>query len=273
MFGLLRNRRRRRILERRDIPDSIWHEAIAGLPAVARLSEAQRARLRELTLLFIEEKRIVGAGGLEPDEAMRARIGALACQLVLEIGYDWFDHILTVIVYPDEFVVPDRQGVDEAGVVHVGDDVLSGEAWDHCPVVLSWQDVAASGRGDGYNVVAHEFAHKLDQLSGATNGMPPLHRGMRAAEWIRTFQTAWDELNLALERGEETWLDPYAGEDPAEFFAVCTELFFDTPAALHAHHPAIHAQLEAFFRPGTDDPGAGRPQNTEADEASVTRGS
>ncbi|HMB73689.1 MAG TPA: M90 family metallopeptidase, partial [Gammaproteobacteria bacterium] len=203
----------------------------------------------DLTLLFVEEKQIVGAGGLELDAAMRIRIGALACLLVLEIGYEWYDHIVTVIVYPEEFVVPDRETIDEAGVVHVGDDVLSGEAWDQGPVVLSWQDIEASGRGDGYNVVAHEFAHKLDGLTGETNGMPPLHRDMKAAVWIRTFQAAWDELHLALDRGEEPWLDPYAAEDPAEFFAVCTELFFDAPEELRERLPAIHAELRSFFSP------------------------
>jgi hypothetical protein len=256
MFGLLRKRRRRRILAQKAIPDAVWRETIADLPALARLDESGLARLRDLTLLFVEEKQIVGAGGLELDDAMRVRIGALACRLVLELGFDWYDHIVTIIVYPDEFLVRDREVIDDAGVVHVGDDVLSGEAWDQGPVVLAWADVEASGQGDGYDVVAHEFAHKLDLLSGAVDGMPPLHRGMSAERWSRAFQAAYDELRLALDRGEDTWLDPYAAEEPAEFFAVCTELFFDTPDELAVRYPAVSAELGAFYRRSPGEPGA-----------------
>ncbi|HUF72709.1 MAG TPA: M90 family metallopeptidase [Gammaproteobacteria bacterium] len=248
MFGLLRNRRRRRILARNTIADDVWNEAVADLPVLAGLDDSTLARLRDLTLLFVEEKQIVGAGGLELEPYMRARIGALASLLVLELGFDWYDHIVTIIVYPDEFVVRDREVVDDAGVVHIGDDVLSGEAWDQGPVVLAWTDIEASGQGDGYNVVAHEFAHKLDLLSGAVDGMPPLHRGMNAERWSATFQAAYDGLHFALDRGEETWLDPYAAEEPAEFFAVCTELFFDTPDELADRYPAVYSELSAFFK-------------------------
>src|SRR5690606_18056329 len=117
------------------------------------------------------------------------------------------------------FIVPGREHVDEAGVVHVGDDVLSGESWDAGPVILAWEDVESSGQGEGYNVVAHEFAHKLDLLDGAVNGLPPLHPGMRATEWTSVFQSAYDALLEQVERGEEPWLDPYAAQDPGEFFA------------------------------------------------------
>lgn len=248
MFGLFRNWRRRRLLAQKAIPDRIWDQSVTSLPVLARLGEAERSRLRDLTLLFVEERHIVGAGGLELDDSMRTRIGALACLLVLELGLDWFERVLTIIVYPNEFVVRDREVTDDAGVVHVGDDLLSGEAWDEGPVVLAWSDVEASGLGDGYNVVAHEFAHKLDLLTGSGNGMPPLHRGMDAAQWSRVFQAAYDELALALERGEDTWLDPYAAEDPAEFFAVCTELFFEVPDDLALRYPALYRELSAFFR-------------------------
>jgi MtfA peptidase len=248
VFGLLRNRRRRRILAHKAISNDVWRATLASLPALAWLDEPALARLRDLAVLFVEEKQIVGAGGLDLDEAMRVRIGVLACQLVLELGFDWYDAVVTIIVYPDEFVVRDREVVDDDGVVHIGDDVLSGEAWEQGPVVLAWADVEASGQGDGYNVVAHEFAHKLDLLGGAMDGMPPLHRGMSAAQWSRAFQAAYDELRLALDHGAETWLDPYAAESPAEFFAVCTELFFDTPNELAMGYPAVFTELCAFFR-------------------------
>jgi hypothetical protein len=248
MFGLIRHWRRRRILAHRAIPEQVWADVVATVPALALLDGAARERLRELVLLFAEEKRFVPAGGLELDDTMRTRIAALACRLVLELGIEWFDGILSIVVYPDALIVREREYTVGAGVVHVGDDVLSGEAWDQGPVVLAWRDVEASGRGDGYDVVAHEFAHKLDLLSGAIDGMPPLHRGMRADRWATTFQGAYDDLLAALERGEETWIDPYAAEEPAEFFAVCVELFFDVPDELGSAYPDVYAELSAFFR-------------------------
>jgi Mlc titration factor MtfA (ptsG expression regulator) len=208
-------------------------------------------RLRALALLFLHEKHVESAGGLTLDEAMRVRIAALACLPILELGFDAYDGVLSVIVYPDVFVVPNREVVDEAGVVHIGDDVLSGEAWEHGPIVLAWKDVEQSGRGDGFNVVIHEFAHQLDLLGGEMDCMPPLHKDMRTSEWIAAFQAAYDELHARLDRGDETWLDPYAAEEPAEFFAVCTEMFFDVPAEFRTEYPAVYTQLRAFFKQDT----------------------
>lgn len=248
MFGLFRSLRRKRLLAHNSIPDPAWRALLATAPPLRRLDPAQQARLRELTLLFLHEKRIEPAGGLELTDAMRLRIAALAALPVLDLGLDCYEGFVSVIVYPGEFVVRNREEVDEAGVVHTADDVLSGEAWERGPVVLGWTDVDASGRGDGYNVVIHEFAHKLDALDGATNGIPPLHRTMRTRSWTEAFQQAYDRLLAELDRGEDTWLDPYAAESPAEFFAVCAEMFFELPDAFAARYPEVYAQLAAYFR-------------------------
>ena len=172
---------------------------------------------------------------------------------MLELGLDAYAGFVSVIVYPGEFLVRGREHEDETGVVHTGDDVLSGEAWEQGPVILAWEDVQASGQGDGFDVVAHEFAHKLDLLDGAINGVPALHADMSFEVWVRTFQTAYDTLTAQLDRGIDTWLDPYAAEDPGEFFAVCSEMFFDVPEELLAEYPDIYAQLSAFYR---QDPGS-----------------
>jgi len=248
MFALLRNRRRRRVLTRAAIPDSLWNATLAATPVLARLDSESQQRLRDLALLFLHEKRFEAAGGLHLEESMRIRIAALACLPILELGIDSYDGFQSVIVYPDEFLVRDREYVDDDGVVHSSDDVLSGEAWEQGPVILAWKEVEASGHGDGFNVVAHEFAHKLDLLDGTFDGMPPLHAGMRAKEWIAAFQAAYDDLRARLERGEETWLDPYASEEPAEFFAVCTEMFFDVPEEFRTEYPMLYAQLSAFYK-------------------------
>ena len=248
MIGIFRGWRRRRILARRSIPEAIWKKTVSDIPAISVLDANALERLRALALVFLHEKSLEPAGGLELDDAMRTRIAALACRPLLGLSLDYYDNFLSVIVYPEEFLVRNRESVDEAGVVHTRDEILSGEAWDQGPVILAWQDVDASGRGDGYDVVAHECAHKLDLLEGDMNGGPPLNRGMRANEWTESFQTAYDDLIRRLDRGEEPWLDPYAAEEPAEFFAVCTEMFFDVPVAFFDEYPEIYAQLAAFFR-------------------------
>ncbi len=248
VFGLLKDFRRRRFVARATIPETPWQAVVADIPSLAPLDAAARHRLCCRALLFLHEKAIEPAHGLVIDEAMRLRIALLACRPALELGLDCYDGFASVIVYPGQWLVRGREREDEAGVVHVGDEILSGESWEQGPVLLSWEDVLASGRGDGFDVVAHEFAHKLDQLDGAVDGVPPLHRGMSRTQWIADFQRAYDDLTAALERGEEPWLDPYAAEDPGEFFAVCTELFFDTPSALAAHHPDLYARLRAFYR-------------------------
>jgi Mlc titration factor MtfA (ptsG expression regulator) len=220
---------------------------------LARLTAEQCERLRTLALLFLHEKRFEPARGFAVTEAMRVRIAALACLPILELGIDSYDNFASVVVYPDEFLVRDREVVDEDGVVHTGDDVLSGEAWHQGPVLLAWTEIEQSGKGEAFNVVAHEMSHKLDMLNGEADGVPPLHAGMRLAEWTAAFDAAYEDLLERLERDEEPWLDPYAAEDPAELFAVCSEMFFDVPAELAAEYPDVYRQLAAFYR---QDPAA-----------------
>ncbi len=248
MFDFFRRRRRRRILALHSIPDAVWHDVLRAVPSLAAMDGEPLARLRDLALLFLHEKSIEPAQGLELTDEMRVRIAALACRPVLELGLDHYDGFRSVIVYPGEFLVRNREHHDEAGVVHTADDLLSGEAWEQGPVVLSWHDVSTSGQGDGYDVVAHEFAHKLDALDGAVNGMPPLHRDQRPADWATAFQRAYDDFCVRVDTDENTWLDPYAAESPAEFFAVSVEMFFDVPRAFAAEYPALYEQLAAYFR-------------------------
>ena len=130
MFGLFKRWRRRRILARRAIGDALWQQTVADVPALSGLDSAELERLRALALLFLHEKSLEPAGGMVLDDAMRVRIAALACRPILELGLDCYSSFVSVIVYPGEFLVRDRERVDEAGVVHTQDEILSGEAWD-----------------------------------------------------------------------------------------------------------------------------------------------
>lgn len=245
------------------IDEALWHRATAPYRFVQRLGVEERRRLRLIASEFLAGKRITGAAGLEVDELMRVQIAAQACILVLELGAQNYDGWTDVIVYPSQFV-PEREVIDEAGVVHVTRNPLSGEAWLGGPVVLSYEDVARTGDPltgvDGYNVVIHEFAHKLDMLNGAPNGFPPLHRGMDREGWKQTFLRAYLDFCQAVDRAEaralhdrgaaidDLPLDPYASETPAEFFAVLSEAFFETPEVVHEAFPEVYSQLARFYR-------------------------
>jgi Mlc titration factor MtfA (ptsG expression regulator) len=243
-MGWLTNWRRQRVLARHRIDDALWARATQGLSFLPR-----KPKLRELVLLFLAEKEFAGAHGLELTDEMRVSIAAQACVPILGLGLDWYHCWRGIVVYPGDFRV-NRTEVDEDGVVHEWDDELAGEAMPGGPVVLSWDALA---RDPEINVVIHEFAHKLDMLNGTADGVPPLHAGMDRAAWIRAFEDGYEGFCDALERGKDTWLDPYAAEHPSEFFAVISEAFFREPGETRRRYPDVYDQLRLFYR---QDPAA-----------------
>ena len=240
-----------------------WNRATADYHFVKRLTAEENRRLRLIASDFLMRKSINGAAGFEIDELIRIQIAAQACILILELDVDYYDGWREIIVYPGQFAKT-HDVMDEYGIVHTTRDPLAGEAWLGGPVVLSHADIAhtenAVDRGDGYNVVIHEFAHKLDMLNGEANGYPPLHRGMSKETWKRTFLAAYlafckqvDEADaLARKDGGRALdaipIDPYASENPAEFFAVISEVFFEMPETVHATFPVVYQQLKAFYK-------------------------
>lgn len=231
------------------IPASRWHDAIKQVPVLQGLSRAERQRLRELASEFLAIKTLNGANGLDVEEDMRILVAAQACLLLLGLDLSYFDGWSEVILYPDSFVVT-RNETDDIGLVHQAQQVLGGEAWGRGPVILSWSDArpAAYPHGEGSNVILHEFAHKLDMLNGIANGMPPLHTDMNLKNWTRDFQHAYDQLKQALATYQYIDIDPYAAKNPAEYFAVTTEIFFENPRRLVRAFPAVYDQLRQFYR-------------------------
>lgn len=242
-----RNWRRSRILARARLDEALFLQTLERFPFTRTLSAPERQRLRDRVVLFLHEKSIVGAGGLAVTDAMRMAIAVQACVIVLNLDVDCYAGWNEIIVYPNEFMV-DYEYVDEDGVAHAVREPLSGESWQQGPVVLSWADAGSAHGGSGYNVVIHEFAHKLDMLNGAANGFPPLHADMDRAAWSRAFSAAFEDFCARIERGEHTPIDPYAAENPGEFFAVMTEAFFDTPDVVLESYPDVYRQLAAFYR-------------------------
>src|SRR5688572_9694648 len=196
-MGWLSDWRRRRVLQKHRIDDAPWASATAPLAFLPKTP-----RLRELALLFLAEKEFAGAHGLEVSDAMRISIAAQACLPILELGLDWYAGWRGIVVYPGDFRVR-REEMDEHGVVHQWEDELAGEAMPGGPVVLSWDALA---HDPAMNVVIHEFAHKLDMLNGAADGVPPLHPGMDRRAWTAAFAAAYQGFCDALERGRDTWL-------------------------------------------------------------------
>jgi len=222
----------------------LWHAAVGGLSFIESLSSQESDKLQRLVLLFLAEKHFAGTHGIAITDAMRLCIAAQACVPILELGLDWYAGWTGIVVYPGDFRVR-RSQMDEHGVMHEWEDELAGEAMPGGPVVISW-DAAAH---DPYiNVVIHEFAHKIDMLNGEANGEPPLHRGMDRSAWRAAFDEAFEGFCDALERGRDTWLDPYAAEHRSEFFAVVSEAFFEDPLETRRRYPNVYDQLRLFYR-------------------------
>lgn len=239
--------RRTRILKRHRVPYADFETAVGQLPILHGLSAAELDHLHETASLFLHGKSFAAAGDAEVDTTTQLKIALQACLLILHLDEASYRGWNEIILYPDEFLRL-REEIDDAGIVHHSRDILAGESWLGGPLVLSIADVETSGQADGVNVVLHEFAHKLDMLNGDANGFPPLHRGMDAARWADDFSAAYADFCARVDAGEDTAIDPYATADPAEFFAVLTEVFFETPALLHAEYPAVYAQMRLFYR-------------------------
>jgi len=150
-----------------------------------------------------------------------------------------------IVIYPGEFKVR-REEMDGSGVVHEYDDELSGEAWPGGPVILSWEDIALGG--EGYNVVIHEFAHKLHMARGDMDDFPLPHPDMDREPWLAAWYAAYDKFCDQVDRGIDTAIDPYASEHPAEFFAVLSETFFTSPQTVRSTYPELYKQLTLFYK-------------------------
>jgi len=243
--------RERRAASRRAIPDALWSATIARHPFLSRRSTEDLDRLRRLAMLFLDIKEFTGADGLVVSDEIAVSIAAQACLPVLQLGLEHYGRFVGIVVHPGE-VVARREHVDDAGVVHRYDELLSGEAMEGGPVMLSWSDaqgpVDTAGETPGawaYNVVIHEFAHVLDMGDGVADGVPP---GVNRERWMDVLVPAFDNFCERVVCGHETVLDPYAAEGADEFFAVSSESFFVTPQALKEEQPALYRLLMSYYR-------------------------
>jgi Mlc titration factor MtfA (ptsG expression regulator) len=264
MFRYFKNRRRARL---RAMPfPPAWEVVLdANAPACRGLPPDLRAQLYQHIQVFLAEKHFEGCNGFEITDDVRVTIAGQACLLLLNRETDYYPDLLTVLVYPSVFYA-DLQEPDESGhVVSEYFEDRSGESWDVGVVILSWEDIAdytSTGRS-GYNVVLHEFAHQLDMENGSLDGMPRLGSRALRDEWARVFGEAYRRVERATLNNRRTLVDSYGIGDPAEFFAVVTESFFERPVALRREYPDLYARLSAYY---CVDPAAWVP--IESDSAS-----
>lgn len=249
------------------ITDAMWQQTLALYPFLQQAEQAQAPMLRALATAFLERKEFHGANGLHITDTMAIAIAAQACLPVLHLraplqGIAWYDDFVGIVVHPGA-VLARRERVDDIGVVHNYDEELSGEAMQDGPVMLSWQDVAEAGASaaDGYNVVVHEFVHKIDMRDGMPDGCPPLPAGFMGCASAKAARTAWhtvleqhylafcDQLSLAERFGATApWLDPYAATSLDEFFAVASEAYFVNRPRFAAEFGSLLPMFDAFFR-------------------------
>lgn len=246
MFGF--KKRRRRAQRSQPFPD-VWRELLStGVPYYRRLPEADREELHGHVHVLLAEKNFEGCGGLELDDVIRLVIAAHASILLLHRESDYYPRLYSILVYPYDFIVEKHLHHDDPLHV-VGEDVLSGEAWAQGAVILSWDGMLKSVKHDrdGYNVALHEFAHQLDMENGPPDGFPLIRDRALRADWARVMSAEYERLLRDLDRGRDTVLDEYGAEDPAEFFAVATECFFEMPRRLKRRHRELYDVLQRFY--------------------------
>lgn len=253
IFGFLRKRKREKLLSE-PFPDE-WERILrTNFDLYWTLSNSEKAKLQNDLRVFVAEKYWEGCGGLEIREEIQVTIAAQACFLVLGLDLDEFDKVSTILVYPEDFIMP-KEEEDTLGVVHEDDEDLAGEAWSKGTVILSWSDALAGGSkgDDGRNLIFHEFAHQLDMRDGVIDGTPVLRSKEEYARWTEVMTREFEALQEMAEKGCRTLLDQYGAEDESEFFAVATESFFEQPIELRQHHPELYDVLMSYYR---QDPAA-----------------
>src|SRR5215475_2597597 len=245
----LRQQRRRR-LRARPFPKEWLTLVQRHVVFFHKLSGSDRFELLGRIQVFLAEKRFEGCGGFEITDEVRVTIAAQACLLLLHRRTDYFPRLLTILVYPLTYMAEERRQVgehlwEEGTVSRLGE---TGRRMGS--LVLSWGAVkhGAADPSDGKNVVLHEFAHQLDFENDAADGVPELATREQQLTWTEVMKSEYASLRAADENGIPTLLDTYGATNPAEFFAVSVEAFFEQPRALRTHHPKLYAELRTYFQ-------------------------
>ena len=266
-------RRRKRLLAA-EFP-AAWKQLLEKrVPIYARLPEADQKELHGLVHVFLDEKKFEGCAGFTITDEVKLCIASQACTLLLHRPTDFYPALKSILVYPRMYYVPSSRHIGP-GIVLEREEPQLGQASRHGVILLAWDAVCPTSTEVrvGGNLVIHEFAHFLDFEDGSFNGAPLLGRigstdseNSTRSSWDQTCRAEFEKLRTKAERGEETFLDAYGAKNPAEFFAVVTEAFFEQPHELNENSPALYTELKSFFR---QDPSVWTPERPELWQASA----
>ena len=219
------------------------HVAVWGV-----LDDGERELLEAASDWLLRHKHWEAAHGFALVDEITVTIAAQAALLVLGLNVDEYREVSAIIVYPSAMQSRGVYAGPVQGTVVDGVVPVLGEAHDgRGPVLLAWDQAEKAARNPGgeHNVVFHEFAHKLDMRDDVVDGTPRLERREDLDRWIEVCTEVYDALQAGIERPP---LQPYGATNPAEFFAVATEAFFDVPVMLEQHEPNLYAVMRNFYR-------------------------
>lgn len=227
-----------------------WLDIVESNVAIYHyLSVEQQQQLQGYIQIFLKEKQFIGCLGLQVTEEMKVSIAAIACLLLFSDRKTYFPNLRSILIYPhayivNEIVMSDLYVVEERRVARLG------ESWTKDQLILSWEQVSQDllNWQDGHNVILHEFAHQLDQEDGQAEGVPILSRKLDYAVWAKVMTAEYLQLCDQVERNQRTVMDSYGATNPAEFFAVATETFFEKPKQLNQKHQSLYELLQRHYR-------------------------
>lgn len=227
-----------------------WRKIIQQrMPYFRQMPADLQLQLKQHVQVFLAEKNFIGCNGVNITDEIRVTVAAQACLLLLNRKTDFYPKLQTILVYPRAFI-KEQQSKDAGGVQFSQKMTLAGESWDFGKVVLSWQDTLDGAKitDDGHNVVIHEFAHQLDQENGSANGAPILEKGQSYQCWSEVFSRQFELLQKQAKTGSPSIFDYYGATNPAEFFAVASEVFFEKAQQFHHEHPMLYRQLKQYYQ-------------------------
>ena len=247
VFASVRRQQKRRVLLSTPFP-SEWSAILKrNLRPYQKISPQLQQQLHDYIRIFISEKSFEGCGGLTLTDEIKVTIAAQACMLLLNRKSDCYPKLYSVLVYPSTYMTGTRKSY---GLHPTESSVRLGESWKHGTVVLAWDSVKSGALNfqDGHNVAMHEFAHQLDQEDGRADGAPILKMSSAYSAWSQTFSEEYELLQNKTLKGKKSVMDKYGATDPAEFFAVATETFFEKPTQLKKKHPELYHELRGFYK-------------------------
>ncbi len=248
IFNWLRTRRRRLLLAE-PFPVRWLGFLDRNVAHYRRLSSPEQSLLRDIARILIAEKRWYGRGGLFVTEEMKITIAAQAALLLLGTHRSYYSRVRDICVFPTEFRTPVAE--DDWEDDGLSETPLAGQAVDHGPVLLAWDQVLPEGQnlGMGQNVVMHEFAHQLDFAEGITRRGPKLGDPSLESRWHYVMSVAFEDHCRAIKRGGvRTFFTPYSAASEAEFFAAATEAFYCRSKMLKRLHPEMYELFMAYYR-------------------------